>query len=318
MAFFCPFLLCPQDVQDKEGRYPVKDTFSTFDPLINFIFYLGAFLFGMLWVHPAFLACSFLLSCAYYLTIKGRKGWKMILGVLPVFVMIAVINPLFNLQGEHVIFTYMNGRPYTFEALCYGIALGAMFVSVLMWFASYSAVMTSDKFLYLFGKIAPSISLVLTMILRLVPEYQKKITQISAARKCIGKSGDAGNVTEKAENGLTLVSALTSWALEGGIVTADSMRSRGYGSGKRTTFSIYRMEWRDKVLMVVFVILMTVILGCSFMGGAEASYTPGIEVTGFDNPYCVMGTIAYFVFLAIPTVINLVEVMVWRILRSKI
>lgn len=296
----------------------MKDTFSSFNPIINFIFYLGAFLFGMLWIHPAFLTCSFILSCSYYVTIKGRKGYKMVLGVLPVFVMIAILNPVFNLQGEHVLFTYMNGRPYTLEALYYGIALGAMFVSVLMWFASYSAVMTSDKFLYLFGKIAPSISLILTMILRLVPEYQKKIVQIGAARKCIGKSGDAGTAMEKAENGLTLVSALTSWALEGGIVTADSMRSRGYGSGKRTTFSIYRFEWRDKVLLVIMIILMTVVMICSIMGGTDTSYIPVVQVAKLNNPYCAMGVIAYFALLAIPTVINLVEVMVWRILRSRI
>lgn len=296
----------------------MNDTFSSFNPMINFIFYLGAFLFGMLWIHPAFLACSFFLSCSYYVTIKGKKGYRMVLGILPVFLIIAVINPIFNLQGTHVLFTYMNGRPYTVEALYYGIAIGAMFVSVLMWFASYSAVMTSDKFLYLFGKIAPSISLVLTMILRLVPEYQKKILQIRAARKCIGKSGDAGDTMEKAGNGLTLVAALTGWALESGIVTADSMRSRGYGSGKRTTFSIYRFEWRDKVLLVTMVILMTVVLFCSFMGGTATSYIPVVQVAKWSDPYCTIGVIAYFAFLSIPTVINLVEVMVWRILRSRI
>lgn len=33
-----------------------KDTFSTFHPVINFTFYIGAFLLGMMLIHPVFLA----------------------------------------------------------------------------------------------------------------------------------------------------------------------------------------------------------------------------------------------------------------------
>ena len=35
-----------------------KDTFSTFHPVINFTFYIGAFLLGMMLIHPVFLAVS--------------------------------------------------------------------------------------------------------------------------------------------------------------------------------------------------------------------------------------------------------------------
>ena len=35
---------------------------------------------------------------------------------------------------------------------------------------------------------------------------------------------------------MSILGALTSWALEGSVVTADSMRSRGYGTSKRTSF----------------------------------------------------------------------------------
>ena len=106
------------------------------------------------------------------------------------------------------------GRAYTLEALLYGMSTAAMFVSIIIWFSCYNAVMTSDKFLYLFGKMIPSLSLVFTMTLRLVPKFQKKITQIILARKCIGKSGQAETKREQAEDGLVIVSSLTSWALE--------------------------------------------------------------------------------------------------------
>ena len=148
---------------------------------------------------------------------------------------VTLINPLLNTQGSRVLFTYMGGRPYTAEALFYGMALAAMFAAVVLWFSCYNVVMTSDKFIHMFGRMAPSVSLILTMVLRLVPGYRRRLRQISTARRCIGMAGGstAGppGRRERMRNGMAEVSALTSWAFESGIVTADSMRGRGYGSG---------------------------------------------------------------------------------------
>lgn len=293
-----------------------QDTFSAYSPIINFIFYIGAIICGMFFIHPAFLVCAVILSAAYYLTIRGSRGIKIVLGMIPVWIALAVINPLVNTRGSIVLFTYFNGRPYTLEALCYGIALGAMFVSVILWFMSYNSVMTSDKFIYLFGKTLPSASLILTMVLRLVPNYQKKIKQIAGARKGIGKGADSESKREKAEEGLTIVSALTSWAFEGGIITADSMRSRGYGTGKRTNFSIYKFETRDRLLLIIMLLLLAAVFLCGLKGGTTAAYTPDISLA--SNQWTVFGAIAYFIFLAIPTALNLLEALTWHILRSKI
>ena len=50
-----------------------KDTFSTFHPVINFTFYIGAFLLGMMLIHPVFLAVSAITAAAFYITVKGYK-----------------------------------------------------------------------------------------------------------------------------------------------------------------------------------------------------------------------------------------------------
>ena len=293
-----------------------KDTFSTFHPVINFTFYIGAFLLGMMLIHPVFLAVSAITAAAFYITVKGRKAKSFLFGMIPLFLMLSFINPLFNTYGDRALFTWWNGRPYTLEALAYGTSLAAMGVTILLWFASYSFVMTSDKFLYLFGKAAPSVSLVLTMILRLLPNYEKKIAQIGNARKSIGMSAENGTTKEKAEHGLTIVSAMTSWALEGGIIMADSMRSRGFGTGKRTTFSLYRFEKRDKILLAIMAGFLAIVIFCCIMGGSSAQYTPEFLVA--MSPYTVVGAVAYGAFLALPTAVNITEEIIWYILRSKI
>lgn len=294
----------------------VRDKFARCHPAVNFTFFLVAIVGGMLFLHPAFLICSILLSALYYLTIRGREGWKLVGGMLPLLLALSVLNPLFNTYGEHVLFTYFHGRPYTLEALLYGAALGAMMVSVLLWFACYNAVMTSDKLLYLFGKLAPSVTLILTMVLRLVPSYKKKLMQLNGARRCIGKGTNTGTRRERLEHSTVLLSTLTSWALEGSVITADSMRSRGYGSGERTAFSIYRMEGRDRALLGWMLLLAAAVLFSGLRGAASVSYTPVLAIG--DNFYTKVGLAAYALFLAIPSAVNIWEELRWHSLKSKI
>ncbi|MCQ2512924.1 MAG: energy-coupling factor transporter transmembrane protein EcfT [Lachnospiraceae bacterium] len=295
-----------------------KEEFTTYHPITNIIFFLGAIILGMFLMHPVYVVISMVMSLAYLFTIKGKKAFKELAYMGILFVLMSVINPIFNRMGVTVLFRYL-GRPFTLEALIYGIALGGMLVSILCWFACYNAVMTSDKFIYIFGKMIPSVSLILSMILRLIPNFIKKTKQISQARQCIGMAGNASeNKMEKLRNGATVLSTMTSWALEGGIITADSMRARGYGSGKKTNFAIYYFEKRNIILICVMGLLLAGTIFTAVMGGAHAAFIPNIEMTWFGDINMFGGAIAYAFFLFLPTFLNLKEKIKWRVLRSRI
>ena len=272
---------------------------------------------GMCFTHPLFLCCSFVLSIVY-LQILKRGVLKYLFGMGGLFLILSFGNPLVSTYGDTVLFTYFKQRPYTYEALCFGFAIAAMFVSVITWFCTYNEVMTSDKFLYCFGRLLPAISLVLTMILRLVPNFQKKSEQIGNARKCIGLSVENGTNFEKIEHGIAIVSAMTSWALEGGVMMSDSMRSRGFGCGKRTSFSIYKMRNSDLRLLGIMTILVVVLILCALKGGMKAVYLPSIQIQELHNAWTLLGVICYFVFLSIPITLHILEEITWHILKSKI
>ena len=194
------------------------DAFSKYHPLTNFLFFLGAIGFSMVIQHPAYLALSFAAGCCYCFALEGRKTGRLLLGLIPLFLLVAAVNPLFNTRGETVL-TVVFGRNYTLEALVYGMVVAGMLVNMLVWFRCYSAVLTSDKFICLFGRILPSLSLLLVMVLRLIPNLGRKARQISGARRSIGKGlGAQSTRREKAADGIQILSALTGWALEGGIV----------------------------------------------------------------------------------------------------
>ena len=285
-----------------------RDAFSGCHPAVNFLFFLGAIGFGATIQHPAYCAVGCVCAAVYYLLLNGRKGMKMLAGLAGLFLVMSAVNPLLNKSGKTVLFTWL-GRPYTLEALYYGMALGAILVVMLLWFGCYSQVLTSDKFTALFGRLIPALSLVLVMVLRMIPAFTRKAKQIILARRAIGKGG-ADKLTEKARDGAAILSALTDWALEGSIITADSMRSRGYGTGTRTNFQIYRMTRRDYVL---FALILGLEIAVLTLGGTDASFTPRLKIQPVGWALAVYG-----LFLLLPTLLHIKEVISWRVSISRI
>lgn len=291
-----------------------NDAFSNCHPAVNFTFFVGAIGCAVVIQHPAYLAMGILSGITYYLLLHGRKGIQNILAMLPVFLILTFANPLFNQYGERVLFRYF-GRPYTLEALLYGLAIGGIFLEMLLWFGCYNAVLTSDKFTALFGNLIPSLSLLLVMVLRLIPNFLRKAAQIAGARKSIGKGAAEGDTTrEKLEDGMSILGALTSWALEGSVVTADSMRSRGYGTAKRTSFMIYRMTGLDLGLLAAMAALFGIAV---FIGDKSAAFTPILSIAPIGG-WNLLGLLAYGMFLLLPTALHIKEAIQWHISRSRI
>lgn len=290
------------------------DAFARCHPAVNFAFFLGAIGCAVVIQHPAYLAVGITSGVCYYLLLHGRKGVKNILAMLPIFLILTFANPLFNHYGERVLFRYF-GKPYTLEALLYGLAIGGIFLEMLLWFGCYNMVLTSDKFTALFGNLIPALSLLLVMVLRLIPNLMRKAAQIAGARKSIGKGAAEGDTNcEKLEDGMSILGALTSWALEGSVVTADSMRSRGYGTSKRTSFMIYRMTGLDVGLLAALAVLFLLAV---LVGDKTASFTPNLSIASVSG-WNGLGLLAYALFLLLPTALHIKEAIQWHISRSKI
>ena len=286
-----------------------KDAFSRCHPAVNFLYFVGAIGFGVVIQHPVYMLAAVLGAAAYFLLLKGAKGIKTMLFLLPVFLVIALVNPLFNTLGETELFL-LFGRPYTLEALYYGAVVGGMFMVMMLWFGCYSDVLTSDKFTSLFGNLIPALSLLLVMVLRMIPNLMRKALQISGVRKSIGKTVENGTTKEKIVSGMTVLSALTDWALEGSVITADSMRARGYGAAKRSNFQIYRMYRRDWLLLGMILLLGLLTL---LSGGKTAEFIPSLQIDPLN-----WGFGAYCLYLLLPTALHLKEAITWHILRSRI
>ncbi|QGQ95051.1 energy-coupling factor transporter transmembrane protein EcfT [Paenibacillus psychroresistens] len=295
-----------------------RDSFSSFHPIINFVYFVVILLFSMVFMHPILQVIGFFSAVVYSIMLKGKKAIKFnLLYMLPLLLLMAALNPAFNHAGVTILFYLKNGNPITLESILYGVAAAFMYVTVIIWFSCYNVVMTSDKFIYIFGKLLPALSLVLSMVLRFVPRYMNQIKLISNAQKCIGRDVSQGNLLTRARNGITILSIMTTWALENAIETADSMKSRGYGLPRRTSFSIYRFDSRDRIILTFMLgLILLVVLGAS-MGENTMRFFPSIKAMEI-TPFSMAVYIAYLILCMLPVIINIVEAMKWKYIESKI
>ncbi len=295
-----------------------RDSFHTYHPLISFFYFVMVIGCSMFVMHPIFLGLSFVGGFSYYVYLKGKKAWKTLLWLcIPIFLISAVANPLFNHEGVTFLAYFRTGNPLTLESIVYGMASGLMIVTVLNWFSCYQVVMTSDKFIYLFGKIIPAMSLILSMVFRFVPKFKIQIEKVYDAQKCIGRDMEQGNLLDRAKHGLKVLSIMTTWALENSVETADSMKARGYGLRGRTNFSNYRFDGRDKKIFILMLILGVTILSGIGMKTVDFLYYPMLQMNE-NNVWAVVVYIAYGILCLLPMFINTVEEIKWNYLQSKI
>lgn len=294
----------------------MADVLKRYHPLVNFLYFTLVLAFSMVLTHPIAQGVSLVCALCYAIQCEGRKATGFSLKFcLPMLLLTAFINPAFSHEGVTILLYFPTGNPLTLESILYGLSAGAMLVSVLMWFRSFNRVITSDKFIYLFGRIIPAMSLVLSMTLRFVPKFKAQMDTVVEAQRSIGRDASTGSLWQRTKTAITILSIMITWALENAIETADSMKSRGYGLKGRTAFSIYRFDDRDKIALGWFGFC-----GMYLIAGAIASafgfrYFPSIRYASL-NAVTLSFHLVYLMLCATPIFLNTLEDRKWKAIVS--
>lgn len=292
--------------------------FKNYHPIVNFIYFCFAIAFTCIFLHPVTLAISVITSFAYSVVVKGAGAVKKnLMFMLPMLLLMALINPAFNHQGVTILAYLPGGNPLTFESIYYGFVSATMLASVILFFSCFNDVMTSDKFIYLFGRIIPSLSMIFSMVIRFVPRFAEQMKITADAQKCVGRDISNGGFIKRIRNALSVLSVMTTWSLESAVDTADSMKSRGYGLKGRTAFSIYTFTKRDRNALIVILMLSAIVIVGKVMGELDFICFPMIQISEFSI-YGLMIFVAYFILLSMPVLIEVGEVLKWRAIKSKI
>lgn len=283
-------------------------------PAAVFVYFAGVMAVAMLTLNPALLLLS-LLGGALLRLVRGEARLSALLFSLALFAAMTLINPLFNHNGVTVLFV-LGDSPVTLEALLFGAASAAMIAAALTWCRVLSGVLGEDKLLYLFARVSPRVALVVSMALRGAGLFSAQAQRVRRAQKALGLYKE-DNIVDAIRSDTRVFSILVTWALENGVITADSMAARGYGSARRTAFSRYRFTRGDAMLLAAGLLMTGLSLWGVLSGALDVSYYPAVRWAE-TSPLGWAAMIGYGALALWPALLEGGERLKWRFLRSKI
>lgn len=284
-----------------------RNPFATYHPAVAFAFLACAIVLSMAAMQPVYVALSFAGAVACSLVCRGARATAgSFAWIVPLWLVVTAANPLFSASGSTELFR-IGVRAVYAESLVYGACSGGMLASVFLWFSCYSACMSSANSLALFGNVLPIVSLMVSQVMRLVPQFVARGRGIAAAQDAVSAAAPRTK-RQQASGRLRIVSVLMSWGMEDGIERSDAMRARGYDCGaRRTTYKRYRFGRADAVVVGAVAVLATAAGACAAAICLRFAFYPVLSGWGPWWAYA-----PYTLLMAVPPVLRLREWLVWR------
>lgn len=228
-----------------------KDAFEFWHPVVPALYFVGTIALAMFGICPACVALSLAGGLAFSLATQGlRAALGKLRWQLPLLLLICLVNPLYSAMGSTLLGKVGPFRVYA-ESLAYGAVMGALLVSVLLWFEAAARVLGPDELMELGGGALPATTLAVSMVMRLIPQLLRR------AQDTRGVMRVATGSTDTAREGMRLLGVLLTWSLEDSVERSDSMRARGWGAVEQR--SVYRTQClrrRDLAATVMLALLL--------------------------------------------------------------
>ncbi len=289
--------------------------FHDLNPAVIAVWFFAVTGTAMFCSYPVICFLTLIGGVLLFIIRNGKKHLKTHLFFLILYVILALANPLISHNGKTVLFV-MNDNPVTLEALLYGLNSAAMLTGVLYLFRSFTQIMTSEKLLYITSVLSPKISMVLSMAIRYVPLFSRQGQKVSDTQKAMGLYAD-DNIVDDITGSMRIFSSVSTWALENGIVTADSMAARGYGTGRRTALKRFSFDRTDVIFLVLTIAFTGTVTAAAALGSYEFDFYP--SVSGIHPDLTGKAGLAAFFMLVLMPILKETEAKIrWRYSESKI
>lgn len=208
---------------------PRTAAFETNHPAVAAAYVLVTLVLTMFAVQPVLIALSVAGALAYGCLSRGvRSCARALRWQLPTILLIALVNPLFSASGSTVLFC-IGPRVVYAESMAYGCAMGALFVASVLWFEAAASMLPQSKVMALAGNAAPTIALMVSMCMRLIPKFVRRGRQIAQVQDVAARAAAECGAGLGAESEF---GALAGESAEELHVAVPGPRSNGAGVGE--------------------------------------------------------------------------------------
>ncbi|MEE1032314.1 MAG: energy-coupling factor transporter transmembrane component T [Ruminococcus sp.] len=266
--------------------------FDSYHPVINLIYFVTVLICTVKFFHPVFLCLAYLSAFLWSAKLNGKKALIFNLCLIPVIFLYTGWYSFYNHFGMTILGYNFIGNQITLESIVYGFVRGVAAVSVVMECTCIFAVVTTDKVVYLLGRISPRLSLACSILLRMTPRIIGWAKKTERARQGIGKGIGQGNPWKRFLHLVALLSMTITWTMENLVESAASMKCRGSSLKGRTAFSMYRFDDRDRMMVVAFVFGIMVTTLANTAGETNILYQPMIMM----KPITMSSIVCYLIY----------------------
>lgn len=289
--------------------------FARYHPAINLLYFTAVLTGTILFRQPVFLCLSYVCAFLYLLKLRGLRALIPGLGLLPLALLYALWYGSYHHFGLTVLGVNFIGNQVTLESFLCGGTWAMVCVAAVLWMGCVHAVFTTDKIVYLLGRVSPHLSLYLSILLRTVPRLNKQRQRIELAQRGIGRGKGQGNIFQRMRNTLRRGSILLTWLIEGIVTTSDSMRCRGCSLRGRTAYSLYRFDGRDRSFVIGLCSLICVLLMALLLDQTMIRFAPQVVMMPITPMSCLFYT-AWAALCLLPPVLELLGARRFRHLQQ--
>ena len=289
--------------------------FARYHPAINLLYFTAVLTGTILFRQPVFLCLSYVCAFLYLLKLRGLRALIPGLGLLPLALLYALWYGSYHHFGLTVLGVNFIGNQVTLESFLCGGTWAMVCVAAVLWMGCVHAVFTTDKIVYLLGRVSPHLSLYLSILLRTVPRLNKQRQRIELAQRGIGRGKGQGNIFQRMRNALRRGSILLTWLIEGIVTTSDSMRCRGCSLRGRTAYSLYRFDGRARSFVIGLCSLVCVLLMALLLDQTMIRFAPQVVMMPITPMSCLFYA-AWAALCLLPPVLELLGARRFRHLQQ--
>jgi len=183
---------------------------------------------------------------------------------IPMALIIVILNPLFSHVGTTKIVLF-NNYFITVESLVYGLLMAFSLLIILLLFVSFNKYVDYQKLLYLSSNHFPIVSMIGVRTMRFIPLLNYRLGEVNKIFNFNNYNSNESKMDKIRKIG-AILAIVISWSLEESMLTAKSMKARGYGITKRTSYLKYNIGKIDVILIIITVLTSIVCLFGLYFG----------------------------------------------------
>ncbi len=290
--------------------YQEKGLFlQSFHPAAVLVYLSVLLVLSLLYENPLYLLALLFLLVLLIKGVDGMEAWEGFLkaGVF-IMLIIMIINPLVIRAGATIIWRgpavpLLGKLDISMEALYYGAASSIRLLVIISIFCLYNLMISPDRILNLFSKVAGKSVLVIALSTRMLPAMVRELKRIKEVQQLRGVDFGEGGLWERIKKYSCLYNVLLLSSLEASLEIAESMQARAYGSGKRSVYRRNLLRPRDILCLGGSLLaLLAAVWGWQY-GCGQYTFYPEADFLIKGRTTLITLSVVLF-YLSVPLILN--------------